>query len=87
VSAPPAGPGGNTRGDAHVVEARVEDFEDLDVVRCPEWIGDDLGVQRNGGRLPQHVIPERVKSCGLSTLDTLIRRHRFGMLLLGFRVS
>ena len=34
-------------GDAHVLDAAVEHLEDLDLFRCPERVGDDLGLQRD----------------------------------------
>src|SRR5213594_2667386 len=59
------------------VEAGVEDFEDLDVVRCPEWVGDDLGLEGNRCGLPQHVLPERVEVIRLAHPGLVIGRHGF----------
>jgi len=55
-------------GDAYVVDAGIEDLEDLDVLRCPEWVGQDLRLQWNGRQLSQDVAPEYVEVIGLPDL-------------------
>ena len=60
-----------------MVEAHVEDLEDLDVVRCPQGIGHDLDFQGNGGGLPHHVLPERVEVIWSAHRALVVRWHRF----------
>src|SRR5262249_59644904 len=66
------------RGDAHLIQARVEHLEHLDLVRRPERIGLDVRVERNRRRLPEHLLPERVEVVGLAYFRSVALRDGFG---------